>query len=97
MDKEKEIEEMRKIVQDNACENLADGYVNTIDDDILALYNAGYRKADEVKKETAKKIFEQLLKIGNADYLCGLPNPNKGFVSVGILKAWAIEYDLEVE
>lgn len=25
-----------------------------------ALYNAGYRKADEVRKETAKKIFDAL-------------------------------------
>lgn len=41
-----------------------------------AVYKAGYRKADEVRKETAKEIFEKLEKLtyrllNDADYTMG--------------------------
>ena len=50
-----------------------------------ALYNAGYRKA----KETAKEIFNTLIKIAVNEFGGTLP--------LGVLKAWAIEYGVEVE
>ena len=48
------------------------------------LYDAGYRKADEVRKE----IFSKLIEVSkNFD----------GNLPLGVLKAWAIEYGVEVE
>lgn len=57
MDKEKEIEEMVEIARKHGqtiykeTEMYADIY-----DDMTAVYEAGYRKADEVRKETAREI-----------------------------------------
>ena len=64
-DKEKQIEEMAKILDNQLCGNYEDA--------ATALYEAGYRKIDikcfaddlaaikeEVRKETAKEIYEQL-------------------------------------
>jgi len=51
---------------------------------IQRLVNAGYRKADEVRKE----IFSKLIEVSkNFD----------GNLPLGVLKAWAIEYGVEVE
>lgn len=51
-----------RIVQDNACKNLAEVYVNTIDDDILALYNAGYRKEEFVRVKSVKDFYSMIMK-----------------------------------
>ena len=49
-------------------------------------------------KDTAKEIFELLIKTAQAEYICGLPNPHKGKLPVGILKVFAKErYGVEVE
>lgn len=43
---------------------------------------------DKAKQETAKEIFTKLIEVAKN-------NDNK--ISIGLLKAWAIEYDVEVE
>lgn len=50
-----------------------------------ALYNAGYRK----ESETAKEIFNKLIKIAEDEF--------KGSLPFGVLKAWALEYGVEIE
>lgn len=52
MTKQEQIEEMIKLIG-----NVKPFYVETI---AKALYNAGYRKADEVRKETAREILQTL-------------------------------------
>lgn len=57
MDKEKEIDRMVEIARKNAQKiNSETGDCATVEDDMTALYEANYRKADEVRKETAKQI-----------------------------------------
>ncbi len=51
----------------------------------------------KAKNEQMKKALQTLYKIGNADNLCGLPNENKGFVSITLIKAWMLECGIEVE
>ena len=46
-------------------------------------------KYDELRKETAKEIFNKLIKITEDEF--------KGSLPFGVLKAWALEYGLEVE
>ena len=64
MDKEREIEKMVEIARKHGqkiykeTEMYADIY-----DDMTAVYEAGYRKADEVRKETAKEVLDKLLTI----------------------------------
>ena len=41
-------------------------------------------------KQTAKEIFTKLIEVANNQY-------DKGKISIGLLKAWAIEYGVEVE
>lgn len=60
MDKEKEIEEMAEIAR-KYSENFANTpYYKGVYTDMEAIYEAGYRKAEEVRKETAKKIADWL-------------------------------------
>lgn len=54
--REKQIEKMTQIVKENASKNLAEGYVCTVDDDVIALYNAGYRDIHEVLEEVRKLL-----------------------------------------
>ena len=53
------------------------------------LYQKGYRKANEVRKETTKEIFGKLIKITKENF--------DGYLPLGVLKAWAIEYEVETE
>ena len=53
MDKEKEIEEMAKFILKNRTGEDSEWIAN-------GLYEIGYRKADEVRKETAKRIADWL-------------------------------------
>lgn len=69
MTKQEQIEEMAKIIQhkeeiyscedDVHCENCFCSHKDTAE----KLYNAGYRKAEEVRKETLNLITEQEKKI----------------------------------
>lgn len=62
MDKEKEIDKMVEIARKNGEKIHAetDGWAD-IYDDMTALYEANYRQADEVRKETARE-FKQTMK-----------------------------------
>ena len=71
MDKQKEIEEMVEIARKHGqkvfqeTESYADIY-----DDMTAVYEAGYRKADEVRKETAKEILTYIYRLAqNGEHL----------------------------
>ena len=58
MNKEKEIEEMVEIAR-KYSENFANTpYYKGVYTDMEAIYEAGYRKADKVRKETAKEIWK---------------------------------------
>lgn len=68
MTKQEQIEEMTKLINskeiypcedDVHCENCFCSHKDTAE----KLYNAGYRKAEEVRKETAKKIFQKVVNI----------------------------------
>lgn len=68
MDKEKEIEEMAIILstEDGTTTDCQDCDHRTMcfrQCDAEKLYNAGYCKADEVRKETAKEIFDELIRV----------------------------------
>ena len=58
MNKEQQISEMAKIVDE-----MYNVYTTTADDIAEGLYNAGYRKAEEARKETAKEIFQKVVNI----------------------------------
>ena len=60
MDKEKEIEQFAKDLE--RCQVYADigGYQTDFMETARSLYYEGYRFADEVRKETAKEIYERV-------------------------------------
>ena len=60
MNREEQIEEMAKIVDE-----MYNVYTTTADDIAEGLYNAGYQKAEEVRKETAEKILNELIDSSN--------------------------------
>ena len=55
MTRQEQIEEMAKIIDE-----MYNVYTTTADDIADGLYNAGYRKAEEVRKETAKEILSRI-------------------------------------
>ena len=67
MDKEKEIDELHYLIKELACRldradiehEWIEGQYPTEKEYAKALIDAGYRKADEVRKETAKEIFQE--------------------------------------
>lgn len=56
MTKQEQIEEMIKLI-----DNVKPFYVETI---AKALYDAGYRKVDDMRKETAREILDMLYDMG---------------------------------
>lgn len=61
MGKEKEIDQMIETIKDQHFEENPHEYIKNIPYAICStLCNAGYRKADEVRKETAKEIYERV-------------------------------------
>lgn len=61
-----------------------------------AIYNAGYRKVDDVRKETAKEILDMLYGMGiDKEILecCGIYDVN----GVSIVKQICEKYDVEVD
>lgn len=60
MDKEKEIDKMVEIAREYSKDIANTPYYKGVVTDMTALYEAGYRKADEVRKETLKEIFSWL-------------------------------------
>ena len=67
MNKEKEIEEVEEIIEDTVviCNDYLCGTHEAAED----IIKAGYRKADEVRKETAKEILEYLRAVQEKDEL----------------------------
>lgn len=60
MNKEQQISEMAKIVDE-----MYNVYTTTAEDIAEGIYNAGYQKAEEVRKETAEKILNELIDSSN--------------------------------
>lgn len=58
--KQEQIEEIAKIVDE-----MYNVYTTTADDIAEGIYNAGYQKAEEVRKETAEKILNELIDSSN--------------------------------
>lgn len=85
MDKQKEIEGMADLIGHNK-------YIRTNEQVACILFDEGYRKADEVKKETEKRIYQRLYD------LCTKNNP---FGAYDLLKedvlGWAKEDGVEIE
>ena len=71
MNKEEKIKEMAKIAELELMIHFGDGDIVDPEDRPIqaesiaeAFYKAGYRKAEEVRKETAREIFEYIVKSG---------------------------------
>lgn len=71
MNKEEKIKEMAKIAELELMIHFGDGDIVEPEDRPIqaesiaeAFYKAGYRKAEEVRKETAREIFEYIVKSG---------------------------------
>lgn len=63
MDREKQIEEIFNIIVDGVIDGDDNNSMptgNTCDNIARAIYNAGYRKENEVRKETAKEFSEKV-------------------------------------
>lgn len=97
MDQEKEIEEMAELIR---AENYRmyqyhDGYIRTPKDIATHLVEeSGYRKADEVRKETAEKIFKAIASQEHISYVFG----NKLFVvGQSYIAELAKQYGVEIE
>lgn len=105
MDKEKEVIALSKVICNQGvdgtctiCKKKGNNDSCAFSDRIAEIViGTGYRKADEVRKERTKEIFEKLIEVANREHICGHPNPNYGFVPIGTLNALAIEYDVEVD
>lgn len=67
--KQEQIEEMKTLLLETYVEWLdkpaTDKKPNLYDMDANKLYNAGYRKAEEIRKETAKEILNELIDSSN--------------------------------
>lgn len=88
MTKQEQIEEMIKLIGD-----VKPFYVETIAE---ALYDAGYRKIDDVRKETAKVILYMLYDMGiDKETLecCRIFDVN----GVSLAKQICEKYDVEIE
>ena len=104
MNKQEQIEEMAKIVDE-----MYNVYTTTADDIAEGLYNAGYRKAEEARKETAKEIFQKVVNIcrKEEDFQDGTVNTQLEPLYFGIMngcafirgevKKLAEQYGVEVE
>lgn len=89
MDKEKEIKEMKQVLVDYAMAHdlcfLFDAYRKNAE----TLYNAGYRKAEDVKREAIKEFAERLeaKAVESCDiYTCGM------VVTIGDIRELVKEY-----
>ena len=63
-------------------------FIKHLQHTIDVLHEVNRNKYKQVRKETAKEIFIKLIEVAKN-------NDNK--LSIGLLKAWAIEYDVEVK
>lgn len=110
MTKQEQIEEMCEAIASMICEiynpecdeykphTCSHCYANStlIGDFAEMLIDAGYRKADEVRKETAKEILNMLYDMGiDKEILecCGIYDVN----GVSLVKQICEKYDVEVE
>ena len=118
--KQEQIEEMQKVICDNCKDKYSKkGYVCPWQDRKTkcynceklseALYDAGYQKAEEVRKETAKDIFQKVVNIciKEEDFQDGTVNTQLEPLYFGIMngcafirgevKKLAKQYGVEVE
>lgn len=56
-------------------------------------YNRGYQ---EGRKDSLKETFEELVKMADAEYLLGIPNPSKGKLSTAMIKIVAQRFGVDL-
>ena len=99
--KQEQIEEMAndiaKCCPDKVDDGCFDKNMNCVSCIAMELYNVGYRKEDEVRKETAEKFAEKLKeKIDNQQYIL-LPTATVKYMIDEIAKEIISEYGVEME
>ncbi len=95
--KQERIEEMAKLIcsMQKKCDDCWK-YNCYAKDFAKILYNSGYRKADEVRKETAEKFAEKLKeKIDNQQYIL-LPTATVKYMTDEIAKEIISEYGVDL-
>lgn len=101
-DKQKEIERMVQIAYNYSKEFANTPYYKGVYTDMEAVFEAGYRKADEVRKETAKEILmcirteiEHLEDIAReSSLLCALSwYDNVKYLANAICEKFSVEVD----
>lgn len=103
MPKEEQIEEMTSICYVSICHQIGGGdFVQAGDrraaGEICAeeLYESGYRKADEVRRETAREILDKILKV--IEFEASLDDKNATFnLCSEVVKDVIGEYGVGVE
>lgn len=109
MNREEQIEEIKQVLIKTCkrCRLFEEDYMQSKYAE--ALYNAGYRKAEEVRKETAKEIFQKVVNIciKEEDFQDGTVNTQLEPLYFGIMngcafirgevKELAEQYGVEVE
>ena len=109
MTKQEQIEEIKQVLIKTCkrCRTFEEDYMQSKYAE--ALYNAGYRKVDDVRKETAKEIFQKVVNIciKEEDFQDGTVNTQLEPLYFGIMngcafirnevKELAKQYGVEVE
>ena len=109
MTKQEQIEEIKQVLIKTCkrCRTFEEDYMQSKYAE--ALYNAGYRKVDDVRKETAKEIFKKVVNIciKEEDFQDGTVNTQLEPLYFGIMngcafirnevKELAKQYGVEVE
>ena len=109
MTKQEEIEEIKQVLIKTCkrCRTFEEDYMQSKYAE--ALYNAGYRKVDDVRKETAKEIFQKVVNIciKEEDFQDGTVNTQLEPLYFGIMNGCAFirnevkeiakQYGVEVE
>lgn len=109
MTKQEQIEEIKQVLIKTCkrCRTFEEDYMQSKYAE--ALYNAGYRKVDDVRKETAKEIFQKVVNIciKEEDFQDGTVNTQLEPLYFGIMNGCAFirnevkeiakQYGVEVE
>ena len=109
MTKQEQIEEIKQVLIKTCkrCRTFEEDYMQSKYAE--ALYNAGYRKVDDVRKETAKEIFQKVVNIciKEEDFQDGTVNTKLEPLYFGIMNGCAFirnevkeiakQYGVEVE
>ena len=97
--REKGIEEMTKVASPNClahCKNCGWSKACTANIVSIKLYDAGYRKSDEVEKQTAKRFLKMLYDMGvdrQTVETCGLYDVNGSALARFVSQEFGVEVE----